>query len=33
MKVQCNYMAEHRDMPGVPIGWINGVGLRAAYDF
>jgi phosphate-selective porin OprO/OprP len=33
MKVQCNYIAEHRDMPGVPIGWINGVGLRAAYDF
>jgi phosphate-selective porin OprO/OprP len=33
MKVQCNYIAEHRDMPGVTPGWINGVGLRAAYDF
>jgi phosphate-selective porin OprO/OprP len=33
MKVQLNYIAEHRDMPGVPVGWINGFGLRAAYDF
>jgi phosphate-selective porin OprO/OprP len=33
MKVQCNYIVEHRDMPGVPPGWINGFGLRAAYDF
>jgi phosphate-selective porin OprO/OprP len=34
MKVQLNYIAEHRDAPqGVVHGWINGVGLRAAYDF
>jgi len=33
MKVECNYIAEHRDTPGVPVGWINGVGVRAAYDF
>jgi phosphate-selective porin OprO/OprP len=33
MKVQLNYIAEHRDTPGVPQGWINGFGLRAAYDF
>jgi phosphate-selective porin OprO/OprP len=33
MKFQLNYIAEHRDAPGVPIGWINGFGLRAAYDF
>jgi phosphate-selective porin OprO/OprP len=33
MKVQCNYIVEHRDMPGVTPGFINGVGLRAAYDF
>ena len=33
MKVQCNYIAEHRDMPGVTPGWINGLGIRAAYDF
>jgi phosphate-selective porin OprO/OprP len=33
MKLQCNYIAEHRDTPGVTPGWINGVGLRAAYDF
>jgi phosphate-selective porin OprO/OprP len=33
MKVQLNYIAEHRDTPGVPPGWINGIGLRAAYDF
>jgi phosphate-selective porin OprO/OprP len=33
MKVQLNYIAEHRDTPGVTPGWINGVGLRAAYDF
>jgi phosphate-selective porin OprO/OprP len=33
MKCQFNYIAEHRDMPGVPVGWINGFGLRASYDF
>ena len=33
MKVQLNYIAEHRNTPGVPEGWINGIGLRAAYDF
>jgi phosphate-selective porin OprO/OprP len=33
MKFQLNYIAEHRDTPGVPVGWINGVGFRAAYDF
>jgi phosphate-selective porin OprO and OprP len=34
MKVQLNYIVEHRDAPqGVAQGWINGVGLRAAYDF
>ncbi len=26
-------VADHRDMPGVPVGWIQGVGLRAACDF
>jgi len=33
MKIQFNYIAEHRDEPGVVEGWINGVGMRAAYDF
>jgi phosphate-selective porin OprO/OprP len=33
MKMQLNYVAEHRDTPGVTPGWINGFGLRAAYDF
>ena len=33
MKVQFNYIAEHRDQPGATVGWINGFGLRAAYDF
>ena len=34
MKFQLNYILEHRDGPtGTPVGWINGVGLRAAYDF
>jgi phosphate-selective porin OprO/OprP len=33
MKVQFNYIAEHRDQPGATTGWINGIGLRAAYDF
>jgi phosphate-selective porin OprO/OprP len=34
MKVQLNYILEHRDAPdSVVQGWINGVGIRAAYDF
>jgi phosphate-selective porin OprO/OprP len=33
MKFQLNYIVEHRNMPGVTPGWINGLGLRAAYDF
>jgi hypothetical protein len=33
MKLQFNYVLEHRNMPGVAVGWINGLGLRAAYDF
>jgi phosphate-selective porin OprO and OprP len=33
MKFQLNYILEHRDMPNVAQGWINGIGLRAAYDF
>jgi hypothetical protein len=33
MKVQFNYVAEHRNQPGATVGWINGFGLRAAYDF
>jgi hypothetical protein len=29
-----NYIAEHRDAPqNVVHSWINGVGVRAAYDF
>jgi phosphate-selective porin OprO/OprP len=33
MKVQLNSIAEYRDQPGVAPGWINGVGMRAAFDF
>jgi phosphate-selective porin OprO/OprP len=33
MKVQFNYIAQHRDQPGVTPGWINGFGIRGAYDF
>jgi phosphate-selective porin OprO/OprP len=34
MKFQLNYIVEHRDGPtGTPVGWINGAGLRASYDF
>jgi phosphate-selective porin OprO/OprP len=33
MKLQFNYILEHRNMPGVALGWINALGLRAAYDF
>lgn len=34
MKIQFNYIAEHRDdqLAGVN-GWINGIGMRASYDF
>jgi len=28
-----NYIVEHRNQEGVTPGWINGVGLRGAYDF
>jgi phosphate-selective porin OprO/OprP len=34
MKIQLNYILEHRDAPqGIVQAWINGVGVRAAYDF
>lgn len=34
MKFQLNYILEHRDGPtGTPVGWINGLGVRAAYNF
>ena len=33
MKVQFNYILERRDQPGVDPAWINGVGVRGAYDF
>jgi phosphate-selective porin OprO and OprP len=34
MRVQFNYIAEHRDGPqNVASGWINGFGIRAGYDF
>jgi phosphate-selective porin OprO/OprP len=33
MKVQVNYVVEHREAPGITPGWINGIGVRAAYDF
>jgi len=33
MKVQFNYLAEHRNQPGATVGWITGFGIRAAYDF
>lgn len=33
MKVQFNYLTENRDTPGVPVGWIQGLGLRAAFNF
>jgi hypothetical protein len=34
MKLQLNYILEHRDAPqGIVQGWISGVGLRGAYDF
>jgi len=34
MKIQFNYILEHRDAPqGIVQAWINGVGIRGAYDF
>ncbi len=34
MKTQFNVVAEHRDDPLAGVnGWINGIGMRAAYDF
>jgi len=33
MKVQLNYILTRRDQPGVPAAWINGIGVRGAYDF
>jgi hypothetical protein len=27
------YILEWRDQPGVSAAWINGVGVRGAYDF
>jgi phosphate-selective porin OprO/OprP len=33
MKVQFNYILEHRNQPGATEGWINGLGVRAAYNF
>jgi len=32
-KCQFNYIAEHRNVPGVTPGWINGVGVRVAFNF
>ncbi len=33
-KFQFNYVAEYRsNTPGVPDGWINGLGARVAFDF
>jgi phosphate-selective porin OprO/OprP len=33
MRMQLNYVLEHRNQPGAPEGWINGIGVRAGYDF
>lgn len=33
MRIQFNYLAEFRDMPGVPVGWLYGVGIRAGFEF
>jgi phosphate-selective porin OprO and OprP len=33
MRFQVNYVLEHRNQPGAPEGWINGIGMRAGYDF
>jgi phosphate-selective porin OprO/OprP len=33
MRLQLNYVLEHRNQPGAPEGWISGIGVRAGYDF
>jgi phosphate-selective porin OprO/OprP len=33
VKVQFNWIAEHHDAPGVTPGWINGAGVRVAFNF
>ncbi len=33
VRFQLNYIAEHRDQPGAPVGWVSGVGVRGGYDF
>jgi hypothetical protein len=35
MKLTADYtdFTDAGETPGLPTGWINGVGLRAAYDF
>jgi len=33
MKVQFNYIIERRNQPGVEPSWINGFGIRGAYNF
>jgi phosphate-selective porin OprO and OprP len=34
VKIQFNYVLERRDAPAEGVsGWINGFGVRAAYDF
>jgi phosphate-selective porin OprO and OprP len=33
MKVQFNNILEHRDQSGATPGWIDGIGVRAAYNF
>jgi phosphate-selective porin OprO and OprP len=33
VKCQFNYIAEHRDVTGVTLGWINGAGVRVAFNF
>lgn len=33
MRIQFNYLTEYRDMPGVPPGWLYGVGVRAGFEF
>jgi hypothetical protein len=33
VEFQFNYIVEHRDQPGATVGWINGIGMRAGYQF
>jgi phosphate-selective porin OprO/OprP len=33
VRFQLNYILEHRDQPGIPVGWISGVGVRGGVDF